>query len=170
MACEFEPRIRLCADSSEPGDCFGFCLSVSVSLCPSLLIVCLSKINKISKDRDISKFKSTLFYPTDWQILTSSEFTMLSRLLCEDYGMDREEETRIGIPTYGGIQKSWHTLYPQTQSAKKALFLTSSECSPACRGPCHCTRGSQLSPCPIFALPIISSPIITIMSQPTCNR
>ena len=30
---EFEPHIRLCADSSEPGFCFGF--YVSLSLCPS---------------------------------------------------------------------------------------------------------------------------------------
>ena len=30
---EFEPRVGLCADSSEPGACFGFC--VSLSLCPS---------------------------------------------------------------------------------------------------------------------------------------
>ena len=29
---EFEPRIRLCADSSEPGACFGFSLSLSLSL------------------------------------------------------------------------------------------------------------------------------------------
>ena len=29
---EFEPRVGLCADSSEPGACFGFC--VSLSLCP----------------------------------------------------------------------------------------------------------------------------------------
>ena len=29
----FEPRVRLCADGSEPGACFGFC--VSLSLCPS---------------------------------------------------------------------------------------------------------------------------------------
>ena len=31
--CEFEPRVGLCADSSEPGACFRFC--VSLSLCPS---------------------------------------------------------------------------------------------------------------------------------------
>ena len=31
--CEFEPRIGLCADSSEPGARFGFC--VPLSLCPS---------------------------------------------------------------------------------------------------------------------------------------
>ena len=30
---EFEPRVRLCADSSEPGAYFGFC--VSLSLFPS---------------------------------------------------------------------------------------------------------------------------------------
>ena len=30
---EFEPRVGLCADSSDPGACFGFC--VSLSLCPS---------------------------------------------------------------------------------------------------------------------------------------
>ena len=26
--CEFEPGIGLCVDSSEPGDCFGFCVSL----------------------------------------------------------------------------------------------------------------------------------------------
>ena len=31
--CEFEPCVGLCADGSEPGACFGFC--VSLSLCPS---------------------------------------------------------------------------------------------------------------------------------------
>ena len=42
-----EPRIGLCADSSEPGVCFRFC--VSFSLCPSpahTLSLSLSKINK----------------------------------------------------------------------------------------------------------------------------
>ena len=29
----FEPRVGLCADGSEPGACFGFC--VSFFLCPS---------------------------------------------------------------------------------------------------------------------------------------
>ena len=31
-ACEFKPPVGLGADSSEPGACFGFC--VSLSLCP----------------------------------------------------------------------------------------------------------------------------------------
>ena len=40
---EFEPRVGLCADCSEPGACFRFC--VSLSLCPSpahALSLCLS--------------------------------------------------------------------------------------------------------------------------------
>ena len=28
----FEPRVGLCADSSEPGACFGFCVSLSLTL------------------------------------------------------------------------------------------------------------------------------------------
>ena len=32
-ALEIKPRVRLCADSSEPGACFRIC--VSLSLCPS---------------------------------------------------------------------------------------------------------------------------------------
>ena len=47
--CGFEPHVGLCADSSEPGACFRFC--VCLSLCPSparALSVCLflSKVNK----------------------------------------------------------------------------------------------------------------------------
>ena len=34
MVCGFEPCVGLCASSSEPGACFGFC--VSLSLCSSL--------------------------------------------------------------------------------------------------------------------------------------
>ena len=34
----FEPHVGLCADSSEPGACFGFCA------------LCLSKINKCNKE------------------------------------------------------------------------------------------------------------------------
>ena len=32
MVHEFEPHVRLCADSSEPGVCFGFCLPLSLPL------------------------------------------------------------------------------------------------------------------------------------------
>ena len=35
---EFEPRVGLCADSSEPGACFGFCVCVSLSAPPSLVL------------------------------------------------------------------------------------------------------------------------------------
>ena len=32
---EFEPRVGLCADSSEPGACFGFCVSLSLDPSPA---------------------------------------------------------------------------------------------------------------------------------------
>ena len=32
VVCEFEPRVGLCADSSEPRTCFGFCVSLSLPL------------------------------------------------------------------------------------------------------------------------------------------
>ena len=32
---EFEPRVRLCADSSEPGACFQFCVSLSLCSFPT---------------------------------------------------------------------------------------------------------------------------------------
>ena len=44
---EFEPRVRLWADGSEPGACFRFC--VSLSLCPSpvhALSLSVPKVNK----------------------------------------------------------------------------------------------------------------------------
>ena len=42
----FELRIGLCADSSQPGTCFEFC--VSLSLCPSLLMLCGFPIPRLS--------------------------------------------------------------------------------------------------------------------------
>ena len=48
MVLEFEPHIRLCTDSSEPGACFRF--RVSLSLCPlcesERLTLCVSQKNK----------------------------------------------------------------------------------------------------------------------------
>ena len=41
MVGGFKPRIRLCADGSEPGACFGFCVFLSLSA-PPLLMLCLS--------------------------------------------------------------------------------------------------------------------------------
>ena len=48
--CGFEPRVGLCADTSEPGGCFKFCLPLS--LCPShahVLSLSLSLKNKHQK-------------------------------------------------------------------------------------------------------------------------
>ena len=35
MVYEFVPGVWLCADSSEPGACFGFCISFSLPLPPA---------------------------------------------------------------------------------------------------------------------------------------
>ena len=44
--CGFEPQLGLCADSSEPGACFGFCVSLSAS---PLLVLCVSlSVSKIN--------------------------------------------------------------------------------------------------------------------------
>ena len=40
-----------CADSSQPGACFGVCASLSLSA-PLLLILCISKINKHKKKKN----------------------------------------------------------------------------------------------------------------------
>ena len=56
---EFEPRVGLCADRSEPGACFRF--GVSLSLCPSpahALSLSISKINKtFQKKRHVCSLK-----------------------------------------------------------------------------------------------------------------
>ena len=49
MVCKFEPRIGLCADSSEPAACFGFC--VCLSFCPSPPLTLLIKIKKLKKKK-----------------------------------------------------------------------------------------------------------------------
>ena len=48
----FEPRVGLCADSSEPGACFGLCVSpLSLNLpCSRSVSLCLSIINKHKKN------------------------------------------------------------------------------------------------------------------------
>ena len=43
---EFEPRVRLCADSSEPGACFRFCVSLSFCPLPRSYSVSVSLKNK----------------------------------------------------------------------------------------------------------------------------
>ena len=47
---EFEPRIRLWADGSEPGACFRFC--VSLSLCPSPVHALSLSVPKIKKKKN----------------------------------------------------------------------------------------------------------------------
>ena len=59
--CGFEPRVGLCADSSEPGGCFGFC--VSLSLCPfPVCALSFSKINKHQKIKIKKESKQTRYF------------------------------------------------------------------------------------------------------------
>ena len=44
MVCGFEPYIGLCADSSEPGACFGFCVSLSICRCPTCVLSLTQKL------------------------------------------------------------------------------------------------------------------------------
>ena len=48
MAHEFELRVGLCADSSEPGACFGFCVS-SLCLSPAHAVSKINIKNKITQ-------------------------------------------------------------------------------------------------------------------------
>ena len=46
---EFEPRVGLCADSSEPGACFGFWVSSLSAPLPLVLSLSLSRSQKLNK-------------------------------------------------------------------------------------------------------------------------
>ena len=62
---EFEPRVGLCADSSEPGACFGFCLSLSLSLCPfptRALSLSLSLKNEETLKKILNEMKALLMH------------------------------------------------------------------------------------------------------------
>uniref|UniRef100_A0A667FZE8 Small nuclear ribonucleoprotein Sm D2 n=1 Tax=Lynx canadensis TaxID=61383 RepID=A0A667FZE8_LYNCA len=50
---EFESRLRLWADGSEPGACFRFC--VSLSLCPSPVHALSLSVPKINKKKNVEK-------------------------------------------------------------------------------------------------------------------
>ena len=57
---EFEPRVRLWADGSEPGACFPFC--VSLSLCPSPVHALSLSVPKINKNVE-KKLKKKVLSP-----------------------------------------------------------------------------------------------------------
>ena len=77
--CELEPHIGLCADSSEPAACLGFCVSLSLSLplpC-SCLSLSLSKIKKKTfkklknKNRRGTWVAQSVKHPTSAQVMIS---------------------------------------------------------------------------------------------------
>ena len=74
---EFEPRIRLCADSSEPGACFGFCVSLSLWPSPRSCSVSLCLKNNKCKKKKIKK-NATLPFVTAWMDLESIMLSEIS--------------------------------------------------------------------------------------------
>ena len=74
--CEFEPRVRLWADGSEPGACFWFC--VSLSLCPSPVHALSFSVPKIKNKRWKKKLKkkSSSFNNGAYPFLFISFFSM----------------------------------------------------------------------------------------------
>ena len=52
LVCGFESYVEVCADSSEPGACFGFCVWLSA---PPPLTLCFS-LSLSKKERNIKKF------------------------------------------------------------------------------------------------------------------
>ena len=50
-ACEFQPCVGLCADSSEPGDSFWFC--VLLSLCPSPAHACTLSLSNNNNNNNM---------------------------------------------------------------------------------------------------------------------
>ena len=49
---EFEPHVRLCADSSDPGTCFGFWVSLSLCSSPTCALS-LKKIYNVKKKKNL---------------------------------------------------------------------------------------------------------------------
>ena len=79
---EFEPRVRLWADGSEPGASFRFC--VSLSLCPSpvhALSLSVPKINKRWKNKKSLNLKSKQTKQTS--LICPFNFSLL---LCFSFG------------------------------------------------------------------------------------
>ena len=54
MVREFEPYVELCADSSEPGACFEFCVSLFLSATPPLML-CLSLSLRNKQKKKLAK-------------------------------------------------------------------------------------------------------------------
>ena len=101
---EFEPQVRLCADTSDPEACFGFCVSLSLST-PPLLTLCLSlsKINNIK----INKGLLTFFFKN----LTK---TTLNSSTCDSCG----SHVRNVIRTLMGRQLKKKLHYPLPQKSQ----------------------------------------------------
>ena len=85
MVCEFEPRIGLWADGSEPGACFRFC--VSLSLCPNpvhALSLSVPKISKNVEEKKKLKKKKRINLTKEVKELYSENYKTLMKEIKED--------------------------------------------------------------------------------------
>ena len=96
---EFEPRVRLQANGSGPGDCFRFC--VSLSLCPSSvhgLSLSVPKTNQNKKkkmnDQDLVRIK---IFCTEKETISKIKRPPMKgmKIFANDI-LDRSEERRVG--------------------------------------------------------------------------
>ena len=101
--CGFEPRARLCADSSEPGASFQFC--VSFSLCPSpacSLSLSLSKIINI-KTNTFPDLTSLSNYPYSLSAILANSNSSLSSFM---------NTLQQGFHSYHSITKARSPILP----------------------------------------------------------
>ena len=87
-----KPRIELCADSSEPGACFGFCVSLSA---PPPLMLCLS-LSKIINKHKIKLSWTALggFAAVPWDAWVHSLGNLADRSLPIPKLSERQQETQ----------------------------------------------------------------------------
>ena len=62
MVCGFEPCVGLCVDSSEPGACFKFCVSISLRPSPTHALSLFLSLSKINMKKLIKKCLKTSFF------------------------------------------------------------------------------------------------------------
>ena len=112
MVLGFEPCIGLCANSSEPGACFRFCVSLSLYPFPTLTLS-LSKINKhkknfFKKGGRVSVWEDENALHDNVNTFNSAELYSESFMLCVFYHNEKKECRRRWGWWGGGMQEASH--------------------------------------------------------------